>query len=162
MYKIYQEDKIFFETEDFKKFGTEIERIVKDYQLIEAAGGIVKNELNEILFIFRKGKWDLPKGKIEENETPELAAIREVEEECGLKHLFITSEKQITYHLYKMKGKTYLKRTFWFNMKNKGDEIPVPQVEEDITMIKWANNSEMRLMLTNSYPLIQDLIIQNN
>jgi len=128
------------------------------YTLIEAAGGVVKNSKGDILFIFRHGKWDLPKGKIEKNEDVETAAIREVEEECGIKDLKIIKELPSTYHTYEAHGKNYLKRTYWFEMSYSGKEKPKPQTEENITQVNWLNQKKLLKALSNTYGSIKDVI----
>ena len=98
------------------------------FRLIEAAGGLVKNQKEEWLFIYRNGKWDLPKGKIEKGEGIKKAAIREVKEECGIKKLKILKELPSTYHTYFMEEKAILKRTYWFEMSCGDDSKLVPQI----------------------------------
>jgi 8-oxo-dGTP pyrophosphatase MutT (NUDIX family) len=143
-------------------YGENTEVIWKDflsrYKLIEAAGGLVKNEKEEILFIFRRGKWDLPKGKLEKGESIKECAIREVEEECGIKHLKIIRELPSTFHTYELKGKAVLKRSYWYEMTAPGDQKLVPQVEEDITEIKWINKRELPKVLKNCFSSIAEVI----
>ncbi|MFH2096019.1 MAG: NUDIX domain-containing protein, partial [Bacteroidota bacterium] len=102
------------------------------YEVIEAAGGLVKNEAGQVLMIFRRNKWDLPKGKIDEGENPEQAAIREVNEETGIQGHFITRKITVTYHTYYLNDKPVLKPTHWFEMKYNGTETPVPERDEGI------------------------------
>lgn len=108
------------------------------FNVIEAAGGLVTNLKQEILFIYRLSKWDLPKGKLEKNEDTEAAAIREVEEETGIKNIEIKDFLQNTYHIYKenKKNKT-LKITHWYHMLHVGNDIPTPQIEEGISKVEW-------------------------
>jgi hypothetical protein len=125
---------------------------------IKAAGGIVKNEADEYLFIFRNGKWDLPKGKIEKGENSRAAAIREVEEECGIR-IESSGEKICnTYHLYEMSGGTVIKKTNWYWMKAKKKGKLIPQLEEGITDVRWLSKADLSLVQENTYPLIKDLI----
>jgi 8-oxo-dGTP pyrophosphatase MutT (NUDIX family) len=131
----------------------------KHFQLIVAAGGIVRNDNNDILMIFRKGKWDLPKGKLDKGEKIEECALREVEEETGIQHTQLQDPVTITYHVYDEFGKHILKETHWFNMKSPGVQALVPQHEEQITQIEWAGNARIDEMLKNSYPLIKDLLL---
>lgn len=125
---------------------------------IKAAGGIVKNEANEYLFIFRNGKWDLPKGKIEKGENSRAAAIREVEEECGIR-IESSGDKIVnSYHLYEMSGGTVIKKTSWYWMKAKKKGKLIPQLEEGITDVRWLSKADLSLVQENTYPLIKDLI----
>jgi ADP-ribose pyrophosphatase YjhB (NUDIX family) len=128
------------------------------YQLIEAAGGVVKNKAGDLLMIYRKQKWDLPKGKIEQNETPDHAAIREVEEECGINQLSITKKICDTYHCYVLKGNKIVKKSYWFEMLCEAGQQPKPQIEEDITEVKWMKEGEVRHALKNTFPSIIDVI----
>ena len=120
---------------------TDVEETFSDfslhYKIIEAAGGLVQNELNQLLMIFRRGHWDLPKGKIEEGEAIEDAAVREVVEETGVNSLVINDKITITYHTYKdKKGKRVLKISHWYLMYSNSQQL-VPQVEEDIEKAEW-------------------------
>lgn len=130
----------------------------KLYEIIEAAGGLVKNEKNEILVIFRRDIWDLPKGKIEENELPNIAAIREVEEECGISELEIINLLDITYHTYKLNGKDILKRTYWYEMVYNGIQNPKPQIEEEITEAKWVKTTNLQEIINNTFPSIIEVL----
>lgn len=133
-------------------------RFISKYVLIEAAGGLVKNKDGKFLFIFRNGKWDLPKGKAEYDETPEMTALREVEEECGLKNLKIEKELTKTFHTYKEKGKLILKKTHWYLMTISEEQKLVPQTDEGITEVKWvAENRIEREVLVNTYASIKGI-----
>ncbi len=128
------------------------------YTIINAAGGLVRNNKNEWLFIFRNGKWDLPKGKIEKGEAIETAAIREVEEECGISKLNIVKKLSPTYHIYSLKGKMVLKRTYWFEMTCSDVSPLIPQMEEGITDVKWFNLAEAKQSSENTYESIKDIL----
>lgn len=131
-----------------------------EYKFIEAAGGIVKNE-NLFLFIKRNGFWDIPKGKIEKNETPEYAAIREIQEECGLTGQLSISNKLIeTYHTYNFKNKSVLKRTHWYCLEYIGDNSTKPQLEEGITEIQWLPQNQFSTIESNTYPSILDVLFE--
>lgn len=131
----------------------------KDYLFIQAAGGLVLNEKNEILVILRLGKWDLPKGKIEQGEKIDEAAIREVEEECGIDGLKIIKELSPTFHTYELKGKPVLKKTHWFLMKTDFSGKLIPQTEENIEDVKWMTLEEVKsVVFTNTYPAIVDVV----
>ena len=123
---------------------------------IPAAGGLVKNASGSLLFIKRLGVWDLPKGKIEKKETPELAAIREVEEECGLSDLKIIRQLESTFHIYRSPYLPFpknlvLKETKWFFMSYSGSETPIPQVEEDIEEVTWFAPEDLEQVYSNTY-----------
>ncbi len=134
-------------------------RFMKSLQLVVAGGGIVWNENNELLMIHRRGKWDLAKGKIELNESIKDGAVREVEEETGVKIESVNPEPVHTYHAYKLKGKNSLKETSWYEMKAKsGQNKLVPQVEEDIKEVRWVKRTELKKYERGCYPLIWDLI----
>ena len=130
----------------------------KRYQYIKAAGGVVSNPNGQLLFILRFGIWDLPKGKIEKGEKPKTAAVREVEEECGVRGLTITGKLPSTYHIYQFKGRSVLKRTHWFRMVTDYDGPFKPQLEEDITEVKWLNDQEATLAIGDSYASIRELM----
>ena len=136
-YNLYKQKIIFYS----KSIISDWLQLVNSFNLIEASGGIVKNNYNDFLFIFKNGKWDLPKGKIDSDESPEKAAIREVNEETSLLELemihFITN----TYHLYKQ-GSFILKKTFWFLMKARNFQNMKPQKEEGITDLKWFSKKD--------------------
>lgn len=107
------------------------------YKIIEAGGGVVKNDQNEVLMIFRRDNWDLPKGKIDKGETPEIAAVREIQEETGLVEVKLGDFICHTYHTYEMKGKRILKKTWWYTMST--PEIALtPQTTEDIEEAIWV------------------------
>ncbi len=128
------------------------------FTCIEAAGGLVRNNHDEVLFIYRYDKWDLPKGKIEGGESAGEAALREVEEECGISGLKLISEMQPTYHTYFEKSMPHLKKTRWFEMIYIGNEQLRPQTEESITEIIWAGKEDINIIQKNTYPAIIDLM----
>ena len=113
-----------------------------NFRQIHAAGGRVVNEDNEVLFIFRRQKWDLAKGKVDKGETLEEAALREVKEECGLTELELKSFLIATYHIYEIKGKWALKTTYWYRMIATKNQSLVPQIEEEITDMRWISASD--------------------
>lgn len=108
------------------------------YKLVEAAGGCVFNSQDELLVIFRRGSWDLPKGKIDPGETPEQAAVREVEEETGIREIILGEFLGNTYHTYKdHKDRRVLKPTYWYRMQTTQQQL-TPQTEEDIEIAEWV------------------------
>ena len=128
------------------------------FKIIEAAGGLVKNNNGRVLIIERFNKWDLPKGKINKNESIKDAAKREVSEECGINNLEITKELQSTYHTYRLKEQKILKKTYWFEMKYSGNKNLTPQKKESITKAKWFNVSELDEVINNTYLSIIDVL----
>jgi 8-oxo-dGTP pyrophosphatase MutT (NUDIX family) len=128
---------------------------------IIAAGGIVKNEKGETLIIYRRGYWDLPKGKVEKGEKIINASQREVEEETGVKISSLQEEPIITYHCYKLKGKDCIKETHWYHMVAKlGQADLKPQTEEDIEQALWATDIQIKALEGKFYPLIWALLKQ--
>ncbi len=125
---------------------------------VVAGGGKVYNQKNEILFIYRNNKWDLPKGKTEGKETIEATAIREVEEETGVSGLVITKPLPITYHVFKRNGKHKIKVTYWFEMKTDFEGELFPQEDEGITNVTWLDYKATVKALENSYANIKILI----
>ena len=125
---------------------------------ITAAGGKVINSKGEILFIFRNNKWDLPKGKAEDNESIADTAIREVKEETGIAKLVITKPLNTTYHIFKKNNTYRLKITHWFEMKSTGDNQLIPQIEEGIIRAEWINKSEIDKIKKKCYANIRLLI----
>ena len=125
---------------------------------IIAAGGIVENEVGEILFQFRRGKWDLPKGKLDEGESIEECAVREVEEETGLRNIQLGELIGVTNHCYNEKGTNIDKKTYWFAMKVSGDQKLIPQTEEDILELRWVKESELEKYLSNTFLNIIEIV----
>ncbi len=138
---------------------TILKKLLVDIKMIYAAGGLVKNGDGDYLFIHRLGKWDLPKGKVEENEKMRDAAVREVEEECGIKIDYLGKKIATTYHTYNMRGKFILKETKWYEMGVNRIPKLIPQTEEDITEAVWLGKKEIKKrVLINTYPLIVDVL----
>ena len=131
-----------------------------NYKLVEAAGGLVYNDKNQLLMIFRNGKWDLPKGKLEIGEDIESCSIREVEEECGIKGLQITERISDTYHTYELKGERILKRTYWFKMKTNFEGELTPQKEEGIISAEWISKKRIPEILENAYENIKGIVAE--
>ncbi|MGB5943820.1 MAG: NUDIX hydrolase [Leeuwenhoekiella sp.] len=129
--------------------------IKKKLPVVVAGGGLVYNQSQEILFIKRNGKWDLPKGKLEKKETIEQCAVREVEEETGVENLKITDFITTTYHIYKRGGKFKLKETHWYRMETDFAGTLQPQEGEGITKVKWKNFQKSQKALTKSYENIK-------
>jgi mutator protein MutT len=148
--KIYFGEKSVMQSLDAAKIANDI--------FIQAAGGIVTNEEGAILIMFRRGKWDLPKGKIDEGETPEQCAVREVAEETGLQAISLLSPITQTYHVYEEKGKQVLKETFWYRMKVEGIQTLSPQTEEDIESLRWIQPAEWVDYAKDSYASVREVM----
>lgn len=133
-------------------------KVISSLKIIKAAGGLVKNGNGEYLFIFRLGKWDLPKGKVDEGEKMREAAVREVEEECGIQVDYLGKKLATTYHIYSLRGKAVIKQTKWYDMGINDSPKLVPQTEEDITEAEWLRKKDLKDIKENTYPLIKDII----
>jgi len=133
------------------------ENYIKDhFKIIKAAGGLVKKG-DLFLMINRLGVWDLPKGKLEKGETSEIGALREVEEECGIK-VGMDTKICATWHTYLQRGKRILKKTDWYLMHCIDDANMAPQEEEDISEVKWMTEDELKLAIKDTYASIKDVI----
>jgi len=132
-------------------------QLKQQFTLINAAGGLVKNSQSEYLFIFRRGKWDLPKGKLDEGEDFETAAIREVQEECGITHIELGDLYHLSYHIYEENNDWILKQTNWYLMKSEEKNL-IPQLEEGITQTAWLPTSQFEKVRENTYASIDEII----
>jgi len=133
------------------------EQMCDDFFVFEAAGGCVLNEKDELLCIYRFGKWDLPKGKQEDGELHHETALREVEEETGLSGLVIEKPLPSTYHMYKLRSKDVVKRTYWYQMRASSSAELIPQTEEGIEDIRWVAREDLPALLQNTYASLKDL-----
>lgn len=140
----------------------DVEKLWEDFKslftIIEAAGGVVKNEKDEILMIFRREKWDLPKGKIEDGEQVQEAAVREVVEECGIPEPEIGRHLKNTYHTYRINEEPILKRTYWYEMKLDHSPALTPQIEEDITKTEWCGRAAIEENIKNTFGNIEEIL----
>ena len=156
-----EEQIVVIRNNDYKQLKT---AFWKQNKLHIAAGGLVVNELGELLLMYRRGKWDLPKGHAEDGESIEETALREVEEETGVEGLKILApiyptEQLATYHTYRLKkGKRVLKETFWFLMECEGSPEFIPQTEEDIERVEWVDPADLKNYLDNTYQSIIEVI----
>lgn len=134
-------------------------QFIKDrFKMIKAAGGLVAKD-DKMLMIYRLGKWDLPKGKLDKKEKAGSGALREVEEECGLK-VALGHKICVTYHSYSLNGNRIMKKTTWYTMQCLSDQRMKPQLEEGITKLQWMNKAEVNEALKSSYPSIAEVFQQ--
>jgi len=143
-------------------YGPDIKHIWKIFRIyfteVGAAGGLVKHTSGRFLFIEKKGKLDLPKGHIEPGEEPEVCALREVSEECGIKGHEIIKPLEPSYHTYTWEGISYLKKTSWFLMEYKGQMVTEPQIKEGITGVEWLLPEEISKIKGTAWLSLMDLI----
>jgi 8-oxo-dGTP pyrophosphatase MutT (NUDIX family) len=143
-------------------YGTDIKHIWKIFRIyfteVEAAGGLVKHTSGKYLFIEKKGKWDLPKGHIENGETSAECALREVNEECGISGHKIINSLEPSYHTYSWEGISYLKKTNWFLMSYDGTIISQPQTNEGITKVEWLLPDEISKIKVGAWLSLSDII----
>lgn len=135
-----------------------MKRITSQFNTITAAGGIVNNGKNKYLMIYRRGFWDLPKGKSDKKESFKDTALREVIEETGLKKIKIIQKLPLTYHTYQINKKRILKKTYWFEMIAAGNQKLIPQIEEDIEDIKWFTLNEILCLRQQIFKSVWGLI----
>lgn len=140
-----------------KKPKTLFNSFFENYDKITAAGGIVQKG-KEFLFIKRNGFWDIPKGKIEKNESIKKGATREIEEECGIHELILMDQICETYHTYQYNGIDTIKKTYWFHYKYKGNEELKPQIEEGITDVKWFRKKDFKVIKENTFASIVEVL----
>lgn len=131
--------------------------LLQKFTYIQAAGGVVSDEAGNVLMIYRRGCWDLPKGKVEVGESVEVAALREVEEETGIKAEIIGKKPFSVWHTYDTYGTPMLKETVWFDMKALPGQQTVPQTEEDIAQVQWVPRSQVTELLQKSFTSLQYL-----
>jgi len=151
--------KIYSITITLKRFKYVLKQVKKMFKIIKAGGGVVKNNNDQILFIYRLKKWDLPKGKLDKGETIRDCAKREVEEETKVK---VNLKQKIisTWHTYTRNKKFILKKTTWFKMDCVDDSKMKPQKKEKIEKVEWMNNSTIKEILLNSYKTLNHVMIE--
>ena len=130
----------------------------KKFLLVKAAGGLVVNETGGLLFIFRRGKWDLPKGKLDAGETLEQCAVREIQEETGLQQVQLQKHLVTTWHTYDESGHHILKESAWYLLSASQKQVLTPQTVEQITEIEWASPSDLQKYTSNTFPAILDVL----
>lgn len=154
---LYDKKRLFILCDDIEKSYSHFK---KDFKTITAAGGFVENIDNELLMIFRNGKWDLPKGKLEDGENIPCCAIREVEEETGIRDINLEGEPFCTTHFYDTYGQWELKTTYWYKMSHssKKDITFTPQISEGITSCEWLSSMKVESVIHSSYEAIKEVI----
>lgn len=130
----------------------------RKFVVIMAAGGFIHTDKNDILLIFRRGKWDLPKGKLDENEEMEACAVREVKEETGLLQVQVQAPLEVTYHTYHQDGKHILKESHWYLMRSEKQPDLQPQLEEDIQKCEWVAVEQLATYMENTHASIADVV----
>ena len=128
------------------------------FRSIDAAGGLVYDASGAVLMIFRRGKWDIPKGKLDAGETIPECALREVQEETGLRNLVLGEKICDSYHIYLQKKEYFLKRTAWYKMSGSAAESLVPQTEEDILEARWVSEKDMAPIAAGAYTAIREVL----
>lgn len=151
--KLSELDELVCLSEDYESLKDFVKR---EFRVIKAAGGLVRKG-KQVLLIHRLGKWDLPKGKLEKGEKLKEAAVREVEEECGIR---VERRKKIcnTWHSYHLDGKRILKKTAWYAMDCMEDKKMKPQKEEGIEELRWMKVEEAQDALKDSYKSIKEVL----
>ena len=132
-------------------------KLCAQFKEVNAGGGLVSNRRGDYLLISRNGLWDLPKGHQDPGEDIAVTALREVEEETGIKDLILKDLICITDHCYKRNGIWHLKHTWWYDMLHNDPDDLTPQTEEDITKAAWVAKSSLPPYLLNTYPSIQEV-----
>jgi 8-oxo-dGTP pyrophosphatase MutT (NUDIX family) len=128
------------------------------YRPIMAGGGLVYNEEGALLMIYRRGKWDLPKGKLDEGENIAECALREVSEETGLRQLRLGDKLSDSFHIYVQDGEQYLKQTVWYTMYGTSTDLLKPQKEENIMEARWVVEKELGTHASRSYEAIREVL----
>jgi 8-oxo-dGTP pyrophosphatase MutT (NUDIX family) len=162
LYKLISYFQTSKEISSLNIYGTDIKFIWKMFRIyfteVEAAGGLVRHKSGKYLFIEKNGKWDLPKGHIEKGESPEVCAVREVHEECGISNHQIINPLEPSYHTYMWEGISYLKKTHWFLMSYNEEIVFNPQTEEGITKVEWLWPDEISRIKSLAWLSLSDLI----
>lgn len=127
------------------------------YKVIQAAGGVVENDKGELLMIYRNKRWDLPKGKLDDGETLEECALREVQEETGIRNLELDQFHMKSYHMYVLKSSMVIKETSWYSMYSNDEEL-INQIEEGITKVLWIHVNNLDQHVQKAYRNVQSIL----
>lgn len=130
----------------------------RQYLNVVAAGGVVVRPDGKTLMILRNKRWDLPKGHWEEGETIEECAIREVEEETGVRVASLGAKICTTLHGYYLRDKWELKSTHWYRMTSDGEDTLTPQQEEGIEKAAWLTSEEIDHATKDSFQTIRHVM----
>lgn len=141
----------------YEDFEMALNQVFHEYEFMDAAGGIVKCD-RRYLFIERHGVWDIPKGKLDAHEQPWEAAVREIEEECGIRGPVIDHLIGITFHTYSYKGRLTIKKNWWYALNYSGSMEVFPQEEESITQAIWIEKHEWKMIRENTYDSIKEVL----
>ena len=150
---------VYFERECITVDDADFDEFSSHFREITAGGGVVRNRKGQYLLILRHGLWDLPKGKLEPDESIEECALREVCEETGLHDLILEEPVCITHHTYMLSGEKILKHTHWYMMHDDREEPLLPQTEEDITQAEWVEKKCLPDYLEGTYPSIVEVFV---
>ena len=135
-----------------------INELKKSFQQELAAGGVVfTKDFKKVLLIKRRGVWELPKGKRDANERAQQTAVREVQEETGLKEMEIITSYKTTQHVFRKYGNNFFKITQWYIMQASENQQLIPQAEENIELAHWFELSEALLMFP-MFRLVYDML----
>lgn len=129
------------------------------YEPVDAGGGVVMNEEGKVLMIYRRGKWDLPKGKRDDGEDIAACALREVQEETGLQNISLGEKICDTYHVYTQNRENLLKHTAWYRMAATGNEKLIPQKEENILEARWVPEPDLGPIVLKSYEAVREVLL---
>jgi 8-oxo-dGTP pyrophosphatase MutT (NUDIX family) len=132
--------------------------IKKKFTFVQASGGFVHTDDHDVLLIFRRGKWDLPKGKLDDDEDLETCALREIKEETGLQQIKSEGKLSTTYHTYHQDGRYWLKESHWFLVHSAKQNQFVPQLDEDIEKCLWVPIDQLAPYMENTVGSIIDVV----
>lgn len=149
--------KVYFEKDFIEVDDAALAEFSKRFKEISAGGGLVSDGQGRYLLIYRHNIWDLPKGKLEEGEAIEDCAVREVEEETGIRGIERGKLLCITHHTYRLNGEPCIKHTFWYEMTCTQAGELVPQTEEDISRAEWVATEDLPSKLVSTYPSILEV-----
>ncbi|MBI9033738.1 MAG: NUDIX domain-containing protein [Bacteroidales bacterium] len=137
---------------------TAFNNFIDRFTIVEASGGLIRNDNQQFLFIYRNERWDLPKGHIDPGESPETTALREIKEETAVEGLRIIKKLPQTYHMYYLKNKWIVKRNYWFECHASSSQILIPQEDEGITKVEWLDKDQIKSIREQSWSSLHQII----